>query len=535
MTKLSPELLDRQPEEVSRILALSLLEEAAHALERLGDPEDSEALHDFRVGVRRLRSSMRAYRPYLKGSIPKKLRKGLRALASSTNTARDAEVQLAWLTAQSDQLGARERIGLQWLIESLEADKREAHVEQLRRVAKDFGRLRKALTKRLTSWKVRLDLTANRPSASFKNVTGALMQEQLGTLSGQLKEIRSPEDNAQAHAARISAKRLRYLLEPLGRAVPGVKSLVKELKGLQDILGDLHDSNLLMVELGTAMEASAIERARRLHRLALEQSDAEAVIDAPPGNRAGPEEHSGLLALAKLLKERRQRLFEELESQWQGGRLEQFLARVEELGVRLGSTAHDRRARRFLLERVPDPVKTSPSTLIDEGWLPGDDIEELLRRVRSKEGVRYYRIIRHAGERSEERISRRTFASFWHLTENRRVRKRRYDVMDGDRKWVIDDFVGHELVLAEVDVLPEEDELPLPDWLVSCLQKEVTEETRYLRPYSISRKARPSRRPAADGATAPEPALSPDASPGSVSNNGDEGDRAQTAHGAKDS
>ena len=54
--------LSRPPEEGARLLALSFLDQAAQARPRLADPADTEALHDFRVGLRRLRSCLRAYR-----------------------------------------------------------------------------------------------------------------------------------------------------------------------------------------------------------------------------------------------------------------------------------------------------------------------------------------------------------------------------------------------------------------------------------------------------------------------------------------
>ena len=51
-------LLPRPPEEGARRLALSYLDQAARARPRLADPADAEALHDFRVGLRRLRSCL---------------------------------------------------------------------------------------------------------------------------------------------------------------------------------------------------------------------------------------------------------------------------------------------------------------------------------------------------------------------------------------------------------------------------------------------------------------------------------------------
>ena len=511
VTKLPPELLDRQPEEVSRVLALSLLEEAATALERMGNSEDDEALHDFRVGLRRLRSAIRAYRPYLKDSVPKKARKKLRSLAASTNAARDTEVQLAWIRTQGARLNKTETAGLRWLVERLEINGEVNREEQLRRLSQDFNRIRKVLTRGLSFWKVRLDVADQDKNPSFRKVTGAILREQLSTLNTQLDAIHAPEDNPQAHSARICAKRLRYLLEPLIRAVPGTKAFVKQFKGLQDLLGDLHDTNLMVVEIGAAMEASAIQRARRLHELAFQQRDTvefgpdkSAKPDRPdrpdrddqPLTPPGPDENLGLLAVARLLKERRQELFTQFKTEWQGPRFEKLRIKLEEFGAKMSSFGEVRLAvRRYVLNRLPDGLRHHPSTIIQEGWLPGANIEEFLRRVRTGEAVRYFRIIPKDAETSgpaqEETISRRVFESFWALTAKRRIRKRRYEVLDDSRTWRIDVFVGIELALAEIDVLPNEraqGELPLPDWLARSVQKEVTDDKKYLRPYAIPKK-----------------------------------------------
>ena len=67
--RLPPDLLDRSAQESSRLLALSYLDQIDDAHRRLSDPLASGGLHDFRVGLRRLRSALRAYRAHLKGSV----------------------------------------------------------------------------------------------------------------------------------------------------------------------------------------------------------------------------------------------------------------------------------------------------------------------------------------------------------------------------------------------------------------------------------------------------------------------------------
>jgi CHAD domain-containing protein len=61
MIDLDRRSLTKSPEETARRLCLGLLQEADEALSRLEQGEDSEALHDFRVALRRLRSVIRAY------------------------------------------------------------------------------------------------------------------------------------------------------------------------------------------------------------------------------------------------------------------------------------------------------------------------------------------------------------------------------------------------------------------------------------------------------------------------------------------
>src|ERR1700680_3226326 len=126
----SPEILERSPEEGARRLALAYLDQAGAALPRLADPEDGEALHDLRVGLRRLRSCLASYPDQAGGSVPGKLSRRLRRLARATGPGRDAEVQIAWLREHGAEAGRRNRQhrqGLAWLLERFERRKGEAY------------------------------------------------------------------------------------------------------------------------------------------------------------------------------------------------------------------------------------------------------------------------------------------------------------------------------------------------------------------------------------------------------------------------
>src|SRR3954454_11087444 len=141
-------LLSRSPEEGARLLALSFLDQAAEARPRLSDPAETEALHDFRVGLRRLRSCLKAYGSWL--DVPKKLAERLRRLAGSTGPGRDTEVQIEWLRARSPHLSSHHRAGLAWLLARLEERKREAYDEMQDEVADEFDKVEADLRVRLS-------------------------------------------------------------------------------------------------------------------------------------------------------------------------------------------------------------------------------------------------------------------------------------------------------------------------------------------------------------------------------------------------
>jgi CHAD domain-containing protein/CYTH domain-containing protein len=472
--ELTCEHLERPPEETVRILALSFLDEAADGAKRMEKGDDSEALHDFRVGLRRLRSCLRAYRPYLKGSVSKKLRNRLKTLASSTNQARDTEVQLAWLEPQAEKLSPKQHIGLRWLTENLAARQERAQAPSLEKVIEDFRRLREDFIKKLSVCEYRLDLTREGSRPTFVFVTGRLIAKHLAELEEALSEVGSVGDQDKMHQARICGKRLRYLLEPLRKEVPPAKSLVKQFKSLQDILGELHDTHVLEAEISTALEKSAVEGARRLH---------EATLSGQPvaGVSIGDEweERHGLLELLRLLKARGENLFSKLQAEYLGVNGSDFLRGVEELGKQLSAGADDIAfRRRFLLSRLPERTKGVGHRLIEAGWLPSKT--EVLRRVRSGRGVAFFRILQpKTGQHVTERLSRKHFQTLWPLTERRRLRERRYEIVDDKSTWTMREFLERDLVIAEVDMDPGLSDVPIPEWVATHVKREVTGNTRY--------------------------------------------------------
>jgi CHAD domain-containing protein len=326
-------LLAMRVEEGCRWLALDHLSAAADARQRLADDADLEALHDLRVGLRRLRSVLRAYGPHLEDSVGRKLRRRVKELAAATGAARDSEVQIEWLQARRSRLNPRHRSGIDWLIGWLDQRKESAYAEVRGDVATQFDELKIKLDDRLRRYTTQLYAADEKPDC-LSEVTGRLLATHAAELHGELAGVQSVADEERAHEARIAAKRLRYLLEPLRRDVEGASDLIGRLKDLQELLGALHDVAVLSGELRQALELASTERARELHDLALSS--------APEGDetrrRLRRDPRPGLLAVARLVRDDRDELFGRLSRDWLTGGAESFVAACHVLARRLEGT-----------------------------------------------------------------------------------------------------------------------------------------------------------------------------------------------------
>ncbi|HEX9671310.1 MAG TPA: CHAD domain-containing protein, partial [Thermoanaerobaculia bacterium] len=194
------DLLGRPPAEAARLLALRLLDAAAAAHARLADPGDAEALHDFRVAVRRLRSTLRAYRPALAGSLSRRLERQLKKLGRTTGGGRDAEVQLAWLRAAEPELAPSHRNGWLWLAARLEAKRQEGYAAAGKHLEEAFAHLAGDLRRRLGVYRAEVRLDGAAAAPTFAATAGEALQAAAGELGERLAAVTAAGDVAAAHA-----------------------------------------------------------------------------------------------------------------------------------------------------------------------------------------------------------------------------------------------------------------------------------------------------------------------------------------------
>ena len=448
-------------DEGARRMALGYLDDATAARARVTSRPDPEALHDYRVALRRLRSCLRAYRKPLRSSVSGQTLRRLRRLARSTNRGRDLEVHLTWLDEQRRGAGEAERPGIAWTIERLSTAKAAAWKEMLDLDAAVFPGMHARLTSRLTRFRMTVDLDAGSRRRSTAAVAARRVRQAADRLKDRLGRIQGGSDDEAIHRARISAKHLRYLLEPFAPALPEGEPAVGRLKALQDGLGDVHDARLFQSELRAALP------------------------DARRAATAGPGLVPGIEVLLAALEARGARAFEETAKAWLGEASAPFFLTVAALADAIGELAErDREVeRKFLLTALPPLQGAEGPVDIEQGYLPGERLIERLRRVRACDGVTLVRTVKEGSGLTrlevEEPVSPDVFDRLWPLTEGRRLHKRRYRVPDGGLTWEIDEFLDRDLVLAEVELVGRPVSVELPAWLRPFVAREVTDEEEY--------------------------------------------------------
>jgi hypothetical protein len=150
--------------------------------------------------------------------------------------------------------------------------------------------------------------------------------------------LTDPTNVAQLHAMRIAAKRLRYALEIFADALDAdTAACIDLIKEFQDIVGDIHDHDVLVGMLRAHLEAITADRALALATLAAEVDGEiepfKARCRAFVTDDAWVAEQATLAAaIARTMGERRRR-HTDLVARWDEWEAAGFRARLEALGT----------------------------------------------------------------------------------------------------------------------------------------------------------------------------------------------------------
>ena len=252
---------------------------------------DTEFLHDLRVAVRRTRALLTQVKGVLEPRVFERFRIEFKWLGDVTGPTRDLDVLLACWPEYLASLPPEVAADLAAVSEELAERKRAAHAKLRRALASKryrtlVGGWREFLEAPPPEW-----FGGPRAPLPVQAVADERIAKAFRRLIKQGSAIDEQAPEERIHALRIDGKKLRYLLEFFRSLYPGdeLDRLGKDLKGLQDVLGDFND--------------------RAVHAALLQELALAADLDQRASKKTRERVNARLLALGQLL-ERLRRLRE---------------------------------------------------------------------------------------------------------------------------------------------------------------------------------------------------------------------------------
>lgn len=223
---------------------------------------DTEFLHDFRVAVRRTRSALGRIKGVFKPESTAWFREELAWLGRATGRKRDLDVQLLEFDDQKALLPEELRGDLEPLRAFLEKKQASAGRELNQVLASErYRRL-------VREWRRFLeteDRQAESPAAArpIKEVADKRIWKEFHKVIKKGEAIHDESPPEDLHELRKSCKKLRYLMEFFANLYPEKKvgKTIKQLKRLQDNLGDFQDQAVQITKLRGFAEEMNLQHA----------------------------------------------------------------------------------------------------------------------------------------------------------------------------------------------------------------------------------------------------------------------------------
>jgi len=207
-----------------------------------------EPLHDLRVATRRLRVLLATFGEAFRLNEALHLERRLNELQKKLGPARDADVLIRILTSPPFVGRLETQPNYVRVLTKLKVNRKRNRQKAVRILrSRSYHRLNTDLDAF-----IRNGLTPRRkPVPSVAKLGAGAIRNALTRVDKHARIPKTfPAD--KAHKLRIACRRTRYLAEFFNPVLgPEVGKLAKRLRGLQDVLGDIHDIDVLITAIRT--------------------------------------------------------------------------------------------------------------------------------------------------------------------------------------------------------------------------------------------------------------------------------------------
>ena len=196
---------------------------------------NADAVHDLRVALRRCRTMAEALSEVNPGPGWRKLKKSSRGLFHTLGVLRDTQIEKEWVR----KLGASDDPIRRYMLRVLSSEERK-HREAAEQALAKFDR------KDWRRWSKKLAHKAQffpLESVVFQRLALASLNESVELY----QRARKGRSRVAWHRLRIGLKRFRYIVENF--LPQRYEAWGENLRHLQDLLGDVHDLDVLRIEI----------------------------------------------------------------------------------------------------------------------------------------------------------------------------------------------------------------------------------------------------------------------------------------------
>ncbi|MBV9957616.1 MAG: CHAD domain-containing protein, partial [Acidobacteria bacterium] len=228
--------------------------------EKALDFTDIEGVHDMRVASRRLRSALRDFAPFLRKAVPQRR---LKALADALGLVRDEDVAIEALEKLRAKAPEQLANGIAHVTDERRWKRERAREALESALSEDAlaamqekysARFERALRPPLETGENAEEHKA--PAVSFRHAGREIILARFRELQDLSLSLYHPFRIKELHRMRIAAKRLRYAIELFSSCWgESLLEMAKEIAALQSSLGELHDCDVWIIDLGARLDA----------------------------------------------------------------------------------------------------------------------------------------------------------------------------------------------------------------------------------------------------------------------------------------